>query len=162
MRLNKKRSALSSNLITAVVVGGFVGVVVMALVWVNFVPAVPTANQLNFQELALFGGSQSTISLNSTCIGDAQLEVNVQNLTPNPVQIQNVTIWGSGITNATVLVVVSNSCLPLSESNPAVPTGGSYQLVGYVTAPLRYTSLYNYYIGFSNGQSLNGSLIAQT
>lgn len=162
MRLHKNRSALSSNLITGLLVGGFVAVVAIALVWVNFVPAVSTSNQLNFQELALFGGSKSTISLNSTCNGDAQLEVNVQNPTTSTIHLQNVTIWGSGITNASVLVIVSNSCLSLSDANPAIPPGGTYQLVGYVTAPIRYTSLYNYYIGFSNDQNVNGSLIAQT
>ena len=162
MRRKGNRSGLSSNLITALVVGGFVGAVAIALVWVNFVPAVSTGNQLNFQELALFGGSQSTRSLNSTCSGDAQFEVNVQNPTGNNIQIQNVTIWGSGLTNATVLLEVSHSCLKLSEVNPMVPAQGTYQLIGYVNAPLRYTSLYGYYIGFSNGQSINGSLIAQT
>lgn len=162
MRLQRNRSALSSNLITALIVGGFVGAVAIALVWVNFVPAVSTSNQLNFQELVLFGGSQSAHSFNSTCSGDAQFEVNVQNPTTNNIQIQNVTIWGSGLTNATILLVVSHSCLNLSEVNPAVPADGTYQLIGYVDAPLRYTSLYEYYIGFSNGQSINGSLIAQT
>ena len=162
MRLKGNRSGLSSNLITALVVGGFVGAVAIALVWVNFVPAVSTGNQLNFQELALFGGSQSARSLNSTCNGDAQFEVNIQNPTANDIQIQNVTIWGSGVTNATVLVVVSHSCLTLSEVNPSITAEGTYQLIGYVDATLRNTYLYQYYIGFSNGLKINGSLIALT
>ena len=158
----KRKAALSSNAITALLVGGFVAAVSIALVWTSFLPGTSAGNQLNFQEMALFGGSGSNRSLNSTCLGDAQLEINVQNPTPNVVHITNVTIWGSGVTDATVLLEISNSCVTLSEANPAVSLGGTYQLIGYATAPLTYTALYNFYMAFSNGQSYNGSLIAQT
>ena len=163
MRLDKRyRSGLSSNLITGTLVGGFVGVVVVALVWTAITPGSPQANQLSYQELALFGGSASTRSLNSTCGGAAQLEVYIQNPSTNNISIVNVTISGSGVQNATALVIVSNSCLTIAESAPTIPSGGDYQLEGYITAPLRFTTPYNCLIQFSDGESVNQTLIAQS
>ena len=125
-------------------------------------PAVPQGTNITFQEIALFGGSPSSHSFTSSCQGDAQLEVYMQNPSLTPITIQNITIFGSSITNATALVSLSNSCLTLAEASPSVTAGGDYQLEGYVTVPLRYTSLYNVMIKFSNGQVLNQSLIAQS
>jgi hypothetical protein len=157
-----KRSAISSNLLTGTIVGGFVGIVVFALVWTSFAPGSTSATQLSYEELALFGGSPSVRSLNSTCSGAAQLEAYIQNPTPNNVSIVNVLISGSGVDNATALVIVSNSCLTISESAPVIPAGGDYQLEGYVNAPLRYTSTYNCVIEFSDGEITNQTLIAQS
>src|SRR6266571_966643 len=85
MRLSRKRrGAISSNLLTGTVVGGFVGIVVIALVWTSMMRISPASRQnteLNFNEFLLFGGSPSTHSFNSTCKGGAQLEVAIQNPT---------------------------------------------------------------------------------
>jgi len=156
-----KRSAISSNLLTAVIVGGFVGLVVFALVYTNVMPGAP-ASQLSYEELALFGGSASYRSLNTTCGGAAQLEVYIQNPSANNISIINITISGSGVRSATALVIVSNSCLTIAESLPVIPAGGDYQLEGYIDAPLRYTSTYYCYMQFSDGETLNQTLIAQS
>jgi len=158
----RERSAISSNLLTGTIVGGFVGLVVFALVWTSIMPGTAQSSQLNYQELALFGGSPSVRSLNTTCSGAAQLEVYIQNPSVDNISIVNVTISGSGLTNATALIIVSNSCLTLAESAPVIPAGGDYQLEGYVNAALRYTSTYNCFIEFSDGETMNQTLIAQS
>jgi len=139
-----------------------VGVVVFALVWTAVVPGSLQSSQLSYQEFALFGGSPSTRSINSSCGGAAQLEVYIQNPSPNNISIVNVVISGSGVKNATALVIVSNSCLTIAESSPVIPAEGDYQLEGYVNTPLRYTSTYNCFIQYSDGESVNYTLIAQS
>jgi len=158
----KERAAISSNLLTGTIVCAFVGLVVFALIWTSTMPGSSQQSQLSFQEFALFGGSSSTRSLNTTCGGAAQLEVYIQNPSADNISIVNVTISGSGVANATALVIVSNSCLTIAESSPVIPAGGDYQLEGYVDAPLRYTSTYNCEIQFSDGEMLNQTLIAQS
>ena len=103
MRFTKRRKgAISSNLLTGTIVGGFVGVVVFALIWTSTLNSPGTqGTQLSFNEIALFGGSPSTHSLNSTCGGGAQLEVSIQNPTNENITVQNVVIYGSGVKNAT-------------------------------------------------------------
>jgi hypothetical protein len=159
----KATSAFSSNLLTALLVGSFVSVVVIALVWANVTPGNPAGTTLDFQEAALFAGNPSTRSLNAQCSGAAELEVYINNPAPYPVTIQNVTISGSNLKqNATVLLIVSNSCLTVSESAPSVPNGGDYELDGYVTASIVPYATYHCFVYFSNGQILNQTLDAQT
>jgi hypothetical protein len=160
--LKRERAAISSNLLTGSIVCGFVGLVVFALIWTSTMPGSSQQTQLSFQEFALFGGSPSSRSLNTTCGGAAQLEVFIQNPSAENISIIDVTISGSGVANATALVIVSNSCLTIAESSPVIPSGGDYQLEGYVDAPLRYTSTYNCAIRFSDGETLNQTLIAQS
>jgi hypothetical protein len=139
-----------------------VGVVILALVWTSIMPGSPQSTLLAYQEVALFGGSASVRSLNATCGGAAQLEVYIQNPSEDNISIVNVVISGSGVNNATALVVISNSCLTIAESLPVVPAGGDYQLEAYIDAPLRYTSTYNCFIQFSDGETINQTLIAQS
>lgn len=161
MRLSKRR-ALSSNLFTGLIVGGFVGVVVIALAWTNYLPTSQQSNQLSFQQFALFGGPASMHSYNATCAGAAQLELSAQNPTPNPITLQNITISGSGVTNATIYIALSNSCITISEAGVSIPAGADYQLVGYVNQKLAFASTYRCLVIFGNGQILNQSLIAQS
>ena len=158
-----KRNAISRNLFTGLIVGAFVGVVIIALVWTNYLQ-VPQeeGTQLSFQQLALFGGAASHHSLASSCLGAAQLEVYTENPTPAPVSIQSVLIYGSGVQGATVYISLTNACLTLGEAGASVPAGGDYQLVGYVNGSLVFTSVYRCIITFGNGQVLNQSLIAQS
>ncbi len=171
MRLSKRRtSAISGNLFTGLIVGIFVGVVIIALVWTNYLPASQQGTQLSFQELTLFGGPASEHSYTATCAGataqlqngGAELELYAQNPTPNPITIQNVTIYGNGVQNATVYIALPNSCLTISEAGVSVPAGGDYQLVSYVSQPLAFATTYRCIVIFSNGQILNQSLIAQS
>jgi hypothetical protein len=165
MRFTERRkSAISSNLLTGTIVGGFVGVVVFALIWTSTLSAAPgtQGTQLSFNEIALFGGSPSTHSLNSTCGGGAQLEVSIQNPMNENVTVQNIVIYGSGVKNATAYLIVSNSCLTIQESSPVIVSGGDYLLEGYVSAPIRYTAPYVCDIQFSNGQTVNETLLAQS
>lgn len=161
MRHGRKRG-ISGNLFTSLIVGGFVAVIVIALVWTNYLPATQQGTSLSFQELSLFGGAASVHSYTVACGGAAQLEIYAQNPTPNPIQIESVTISGSGVTNATVYIAVSNSCLNISEAGISVPAGGDYQLEGYVSAPIAFASTFRCVVIFSNGQVLNQTLIAQS
>jgi hypothetical protein len=160
--LRNNRIGISSNWLTGTIVGGFVGVVIFALVWTSITPGPSQQTQLSFQEFSLFGGSASTRSLNSTCGGAAQLEVYIQNPTANNISIVNVTISGPGMTGATALVIVSSSCLTISESSPVIAAGGDYQLESYIDKPVRYTSTYECLVEFSDGETLNQTLIAQS
>jgi hypothetical protein len=162
MRFTERRKrAISSNLLTGTIVGGFVGVVVFALIWTSTLSG-PQGTQLSFSEIALFGGSPSVHSLNSTCNGGAQLEISIQNPTNQNITVQNVAIYGSGVKNATAYVTISSSCLTIQESVPLIPPGGDFLLEGYVNAPIRYTAGYVCVVEFSNGQILNQTLLAQS
>ncbi|MDG6904389.1 MAG: hypothetical protein JRN20_01235 [Nitrososphaerota archaeon] len=153
----------SRNLFTSLIVGGFVAVVAIALVWTSYLPATQQGTTISFQELSLFGGSASTHSYTSTCGGAAQIEVYTHNPTPNPILIQDVIIYGNGVSNATAYISLTNSCLTVSEAGVSVPSGGDYQLVGYISAPIAFASApYRCVVVFSNGQVLNQSLIAQS
>ena len=171
MRLSKRRKrAISGNLFTSLIVGGFVAVIIIALVWTNYLPPTQQGTQITFQELTLFGGPASTHSYTTTCLGataqlqngGAELDLYAQNPTPNPITIQSVTIYGNGVQNATVYVALSNSCLTISEAGVSIPAGGDYQLTAYVSEPLAFASTYICVVLFSNGQILNQSLIAQS
>lgn len=161
MRISKRR-AVSSNLFTGLIVGGFVSVVIIALVWTNSIPATQQGTTLSFQQLVLFGGSASTHSFTNSCSGGAQLELYVQNPSPSQITIQGISIYGGGVQNATVYVALKNACLNLVEAGVSVPAGGSYQLVGFVSEPLLFASTYRCVVTFGNGQILNQSLIAQS
>ncbi len=160
----RTRRAISSNLLTGTVVGGFVGAVVIALVWTSGMISGPSAqsSQMSFNELALFGGSPSVHSLSATCGGGAQLEVSIQNPVDENVTIENVIIYGSGVSNATAYITVSNSCLTIQEASPVILSGGDYLLDGYVSAPIRYTASYVVDISFSDGENLNETVLAQS
>ncbi|MFI5421826.1 MAG: hypothetical protein ACHQ1H_12725, partial [Nitrososphaerales archaeon] len=101
-------------------------------------------------------------SLNSTCGGGAQIEVSIQNPSSENVTVQNILVYGSGVSNATAYMTVSNSCLTIQEASPIVVSGGDYLLEGYVNAPVKYTASYVIDITFSNGQNLNLTELAQS
>ena len=85
------------------------------------------------------------------------------NQSPAVVHITNISISGPslGDHSASVLDSVSNSCLTLEESNPAIEPASSLLFDGYVNMPLVFGESYSYHISFDNGQSINGTLIAQ-
>lgn len=158
---SKRRLFSKSNIFTGVIVVGFAAIVVFALVYTSTLQG-KQGTQLSFQELALFGGSASVHSYTQTCSGGALLELYAQNPTTSPIKIQEVTIYGNNVNNATVYISLSDGCLNLQESGVSVPANGDYQLQGYVNEPLAFTSAYRCTITFSNGQELNQSLIAQS
>lgn len=159
--MKPRKRTISSNILTGIVVGGFVALVIFGLIYTSTLQGT-TGNQLSFQQLTLFGGNASQHSYTSNCLGAALLELYAQNPTSAAVRIQDVVIYGSGVVNATVYISLSNACLTLQESGVSVPASGDYQLEGYVNAPLSFASAYRCIITFSNGQRLNQSLIAQS
>ncbi|HKW03996.1 MAG TPA: hypothetical protein VJN71_01735 [Nitrososphaerales archaeon] len=160
---------LSSNLITALIVGTFVILVVVGLLIANFGYYFFPSNTLNepgisFSALQIFSGTNSSISYTGSCAGDAYLVVDMHNNTPNAIHVSNVTIYGPSLPqNATTLVTVSNnSCLPLSQSSPEIPPDSDYQFVGYLTIPIQpFTNCY-FNLQLDNGQNISQLLVAQT
>ncbi|MDG7000877.1 MAG: hypothetical protein JRN15_17425 [Nitrososphaerota archaeon] len=156
-----RRKAISSNLLVGLIVGLFVGAVVIALVVVNVFP-MQQSTELSFQGFSLLSGSSSVQSYSSKCQGDAMFEFNVINPSQNSIQIESIVISGSTLQrNASVLVVVSNGCLPLSQGKPEIPPSSNYQFVGYLDTPLQFGATFNCLIELGNGQSLSQTLIAQ-
>jgi hypothetical protein len=156
------RSAISSNLLVGLVVGLFVGGVVAALIAANFLPGSPSL-QLNVQGLNLFAGSPSEHSFNSTCQGDAYIELSVVNPSSNPISVVNVVIYGPALAkNATSLVDVSNGCLWISEAHPSIPANSNYDFVGYVDEPLQFGTTYNCLIELGDGVNVSQPLLAQS
>lgn len=168
-RIKGKQGISRSNLITSVVVGGFVILVISALVLTYLVnppnqSTSSTAPSLYFSGITLISGSGSSNSLNTTCSGDSQLEVYVTNSSPNTIYMTNVTISASRLsTNATTLVPISNGCLPVSENNPPIQSGSDDLLIlTYPSIPVPPYTNWNVTVDFSNGQRLTkSSLISE-
>jgi hypothetical protein len=163
-RIKNKQGVSKSNLITSVVVGGFVILVISALVLAYLVnPTVKntssTTPSLYFSGVVLISGSASSSSLNTTCSGDSQLEIYVTNSSPNTISMTNVIISASRLlTNATSLVPLSNGCVPVSEDNPPIQSGSNDLLIlTYPSIPVPPYTNWNVTIDFSNGQRLSQS-----
>jgi hypothetical protein len=156
------RRAISSNILIGLIVGLFVGTVVVALVVTNLLPSTP-ASQLNVQGIELFAGSPSAHSFNSTCRGDAYLELSVVNPSSSPIPIVNVTITGSTLSkSATTFVDVSNGCLSITEANSSIPANTDFDFVGYVNAPLQFGLTYNCVVELGDGVNVSQPLLAQS
>jgi hypothetical protein len=163
-RIKDKPGISKSNLITSVVVGGFVILVIsgLALAYLVNPPnqgTSSTTQSLYFSGLALISGSGSSNSLNTTCSGDSNLDVYVTNSSPNTIYMTNVTISASRLsTNATTLVPLNNGCIPVSENNPAIQAGSNDLLIEtYPSIAVPPYTNWNVTIDFSNGQRLTQS-----
>jgi hypothetical protein len=160
-RIRIKQGVSQSNLITSIVVGGFVVLVVAGLVLAYLTPTPnestsTTAQALFFSGLSLLSGSGSSNSLNATCSGDSQLELSVTNSAPNTIYMTNVTMSESHSTNATTLVPLSNGCIPVSENNPPIASGSNdFQILTYPSVPVPPYTSWNVTIYFSDGQTLS-------
>jgi hypothetical protein len=164
----QRKPRISSNLLIGIVVGVFVGVVVLGLIFANlgyliFPNTTNGGPAITFSGYELFSGSNSSISYTSSCRGDAYLIVDISNNSPNSIQITNVTIYGSSLKqNASTLVSVSNnSCLPLSQANPSVPGNSSYEFVGYLNIGLAPLTNCYFLMQFGDGQELSHLMVAQ-
>ena len=165
-----RNAGVSSNLIAGLIVGTFVGLVVLGLILANFgylfFPNNTTTQgpEITLSAYQLFSGSGSTVSYTSTCNGDAYLVVDMYNNTPNIIHITNVTIYGSSLPhNATTLVSVSsNSCLSLTQSSPEIPPNSDYEFVGYLTIGLQPLTNCYFLMQFDNGQQFSYLMVAQT
>ncbi|GEM_PF-2460605 len=165
-----RRDGVSSNLATALIVGSFVGLVIIALVFAYspFDHSGPSqcgggesTTPICITSIQLYSGSPSNIESRQNCTGDAQIVVEGENLSNNTYHVSKVVITGgSSHVNATALVPVSNSCLTLKDANPAIPPG-FFSFVGYISQPLVFGQEYNYSISFDDGQVQSGALIAQ-
>jgi len=161
----KSTHAISkSSMIATVVVVALVAVVLAGLYYTYFFPAASstTNSDVSIMNLTLLSGSPSTRSLNQSCQGDAIIEMEILNQSPSSIHISSIAISGSNLNqSASILDSVSNSCLTLAESNPVIQASSSLLLDGYVNMPLSFGASYKYLISFDNGQSINGTLIAQ-
>jgi hypothetical protein len=160
-KIEDRRAVSRSNLLTSIIVGGFVIVVIVGLVLGYLI--VPTkgstsssVQELSFSGITLISGAASSNSLTATCMGDAQLEIFVTNISPNTIAMTNVTIFGPKLsTNATTLVPTSNSCLPVSENNPQIQSGANdLTILTYPSIPIPPYENWNLIIRFSDGQNL--------
>ncbi len=164
-----RKPRISSNLLIGLIVGIFVGLVVLGLIFANFGYLIFPTNTttqgpgISFTGYELFSGSNSSISYTKACGGDAYLVIDMHNNTPNPIHITNVTIYGSSLKqNATTLVSVSsNSCLPIAQSNPEIPANSDYEFVGYLSISLAYLTNCNFLIQFDSGQEFSHVMVAQ-
>ncbi len=160
-RFKDKQGISRSNLITSILVGGFVILVVAALVLAYLVNPpnnnTPSSVQsLYFSGIVLISGSASTSSLTTPCSGDSQLALYVTNSSPNTISMTNVTLFASRLsTNATTLVRLSNGCDPVSEDNPSIQPGSNdLSILTYPSIPVPPYTNWNVTIDFSNGQRL--------
>ena len=169
--MRRTRLAISTDLKIGLIIGTFVGVVVLGLVIVNlgyvFFPSTTTTNSqspaISLSGITLYSGSPSTVSYNSTCQGDAIIQVYMTNNSPNILHITNATIYGSAVPHngSALLSVSSNSCLPLSQADLALQPDSQYILNGYLNIPLALGTTCNFQIVYDNGQSFTQILIAQ-
>jgi hypothetical protein len=161
VRIHTNRSAYTkSSIITTVLVVIFVAIVIYGLV-LTYLPTkqdnTSTTETLYTSGLTLISGSASSISFNQTCLGDTYLQLYVTNNSPNIYYLTNVTItaFHSSAKNSTVLVPISNGCLPVYESRPEIPEGSDdilIQTYPAVSVP-PYTG-WNVTIEFSDGQNI--------
>ena len=174
-RRKLKSSGISSNIATGLIVGSFVGLVIIGLFLfyignpfakpgqTSSAPTTTTVAPISLSSIQLFSGSASTTSFSSSCSGDAELVVSMFNNSPNSIHITNVTIYGSSLSrNGSVLLSVqNNSCLTIAESNPTVQPYSSYELDGFLNISLRLGTTCNMFIQFDNGQNFSQTLVAQ-
>jgi hypothetical protein len=160
-RIRSKQGISRSNLITSLVVGGFVTLVVLGLVFAYvLIPsghsASTTQKSLFFSGITLISGSASSSSLNKSCSGDSYLEVYVTNNSNNTIYMENVTMLASNPSNSgTSLVSLSNGCIVISEDPQAVEPGSIDQsILTYPNVPVPFLSNWNVTVYFSNGQNL--------
>ncbi|MHB8567076.1 MAG: hypothetical protein ACYC7D_06240 [Nitrososphaerales archaeon] len=160
----KRRAASRSTLLAEIAVVIFIGLVLIGLYNAYLPTGTNTVtNEISIQNLTLLSGSPSSHSLSSSCQGDATLELELVNPTLSAVHLSNIVIYSSGLSkNATTLVSVSNSCLSLSESNPAIQAESSYLFDGYMDTALPFGSTFKYLIQLDNGENFTGTLVAQS
>lgn len=159
--MRSQRGISKSNAVTLLIVGIFVGIVVASLV-LTYAPngsvnsSSSTTDPIFVSTLTLISGSGSSVSLNKTCAGDTYLEIYVTNNSPNIFYLTNVTMSAyHSSAKGTVLIPLSNGCLPVSEGNPEVPQGADDVLIQtYPDVSVYPYSGWNVTVNFSNGQSL--------
>lgn len=166
---NDSRS-ISSNLATTIIVGIFVGLVIVGmLVAYIFPPSGSAQNSGGFQgislsEIILYSGPGSVNSYNQTCnVNEAQLQVYATNNSTANITLTNETFWGGSLGhNATGLVPVSNGCLPISQSGASIGPGVDDLVIeSYPSTNLQLATSCYVDVQFSNGQNFTQLLVAQ-
>jgi hypothetical protein len=156
------RGSISSNLATALILGVFVGLVIVGLVFAYAFPGrsnVSGFSGITLSQVILYSGNQSSYSLTQTCNGDSELQITLLNNSTNTIDITNITLYGGSLSrNYTVLVPVSNGCVPVSQSDPAIAPDASDYVVLYpsVSFPLFPPVSCLADISFSDGQNFTG------
>jgi hypothetical protein len=161
------RSAISTNLLTAVIVISFVAVVTVALV-LSFLPSsssgcgttVPS-NFVCLTGLVLYSGDKSVASTNQSCEGFAQLEISGYNQSPNSVQVTNITVYQSSASmTGSALIGGSNSCLDFVYNSQPLTAQSDFDLEVYLNVTIGTGSNWNAFVSFDNGQNLTQLLAA--
>jgi hypothetical protein len=162
------RRSISSNLAVAIIVGTFVGVVIIGLAVAYALPPGSGGSGvfrgISISGLTLYSGPGSTSSLTHTCnVNEAQLQVYATNNSTSTIVLTNETLYGGSLShNGTGLVPVSNGCLPISESGAAVDAGESdFVISSFPSVDLPLGSSCYVEIQFSNGQNFTQLLVAQ-
>ncbi len=142
--------------------GIFVGLVIIGLVFAYVIPS-PAGSQgftgITLTQVLLYGGNASVDSLTQPCSGDSQLDITLLNNSTSTITMTNITLYGGSLPkNSTVLVPVSNGCLPVAQSDPPIASESSTQLTLYPAAdfPLFPPRDCIAEIQFSDGQNFSG------
>jgi hypothetical protein len=162
------RKSISSNLATGLILGIFVGLVIIALVIVYALPPSSTSpsgfSGISLSEIILYSGPGSAISYSQGCnFNEAQLQVYATNNSTLTINLTNETLFGGSLShNATALVPVSSGCLPISQSEAPIAAGDHDLVVSsYPNVDLPLGSNCYVRIEFSNGQNFTQLVVAQ-
>jgi hypothetical protein len=139
-----------------------VGLVIIGLVFAYLVPA-PAGSQgftgIYLEQVILYGGNASVYSFSQPCSGDSQLDITLLNNSTSTISMTNITLYGGRLSeNSTVLVPISNGCLPVAQNNPPISPSSSTELMLYPAADFPLFPLprnCNAEIQFSNGQNFS-------
>jgi hypothetical protein len=164
----RQRKSISSNLAVGLILGVFVGLVVISLVVVYILPSGSSPashfSGVSLSGITLYSGPGSTESYSQGCnVNEAQLEIYASNNSSSTVNLANVTFYGGSLSrNGTGLVPVSSGCLPISQS-PAPVSSGSDDLAidSYPSVPMPLGTSCNVLLNFNNGQNFTQLVIAQ-
>ena len=165
--LTKNGSAISTNLLTAVIVVSFVTVVGVALV-LSFLPSSSTgcgssvaSNYVCLTGLTLYSGNPSVLSTTQSCQGFAELEISGYNQSPNSVRVTNITIYQTSGAEGSALVSGSDSCLSYIYNSEPIAAQSDFDLYAYLNVTIGASSNWNAFISFDSGQNVTQLLAAE-
>jgi flagellin-like protein len=160
--LLNSRKAVTPVIATIILIAA---TIVLALVVGSYTYGLFGANvkQMNFPSIYLYAGSAASASTIIACNG-ASMAMTVTNPGTNT-SLSSLSISGASglIQESTYLITGATSCTAQAVSSWTVSGGstGTIIAVYFGTTGLASGATYNYVVGFANGQSISGELIAQ-